>query len=210
MNCSTPGFPVHHQLPEFTQTHIHRVGDAAQPSHPLLFPSPPAPCPSRHQSLFQHHNSKALILWLLIFFMVQLTHSYMTTGKTIALTIWTFVTTCFLYLICCLGWSELFFHEARCTSGFWRNLNIFVHEAEIKRCLAPWKKSCDQPRQHIKKQRHYFANKDPSSQGSGFSSSHVWMWELDCEEGWAPKNCAFELWCWRRLLRVPWTARRSN
>ena len=55
--------------------------------------------------------------------------------------------------------------------------------------LAPWKKSYDQPRQHIKKQRCYFANKGPSSQGYGFSSSHVWMWELDYKESWAPKNC---------------------
>ena len=53
MNHSTPGLPVHHQLPEFTQTHIHRVGDAIQPSHPLSSPSPPAPNPSQHQSLFQ-------------------------------------------------------------------------------------------------------------------------------------------------------------
>ena len=53
MNCSMPGFPVHHQLPEFTQTHIHRVTDAIQPSHPLLSPSSPAPYPSQHQSLFQ-------------------------------------------------------------------------------------------------------------------------------------------------------------
>ena len=53
MNRSTPGLPVQHQLPEFTQTHVHRVGDAIQPSHPLLSPSPPAPSPSQHQSLFQ-------------------------------------------------------------------------------------------------------------------------------------------------------------
>ena len=53
MNCSTPGLPVHHQLPEFTQTHIHRVSDAIQPSHPLSSPSPPAPNPSQHQSLLQ-------------------------------------------------------------------------------------------------------------------------------------------------------------
>ena len=59
-------------------------------------------------------------------------------------------------------------------------------------------------------QRQYFANKGPSSQSYGFSSSHVWMWELDYKESWAPKNDAFELWCWRRLLRVPWTAKRSN
>ena len=56
-NCSTPGLPVHHQLPEFTQTHVHRVCDAIQPSHPLLSPSPPAPNPSQHQSLFQWVNS---------------------------------------------------------------------------------------------------------------------------------------------------------
>ena len=56
---------------------------------------------------------------------------------------------------------------------------------------TPWKKIYDQPRQHIKKQRHYFANKGPSSQSYGFSSGHVWMWELDCEEGWAPKNWCF-------------------
>ena len=53
MNHSTPGLPVHHQLPEFTQTHVHQVTDAIQPSHPLSSPSPPAPNPSQHQSLFQ-------------------------------------------------------------------------------------------------------------------------------------------------------------
>ena len=66
--------------------------------------------------------------------------------------------------------------------------------------LTPWKESYDQPRQHIQKQRHYFANKGLSSQGYGqgygFSSGHVWMWELDCEEGWALKN-----WCvWSVVL----------
>ena len=53
MNRSTPGLPVHHQLPEFTQTHAHRVDDAIQPSHPLLPPAPPAPNPSQHQGIFQ-------------------------------------------------------------------------------------------------------------------------------------------------------------
>ena len=57
--------------------------------------------------------------------------------------------------------------------------------------LVPWKKSYDQPRQHIKKQRYYFANKGLSSQSYGFSSSHVWMWELDYKESWAPKNWCF-------------------
>ena len=76
--------------------------------------------------------------------------------------------------------------------------------------LAPWKKSYDQPRQQIKQQRYYFANKGPSSQSYGFSSRHVWVCEMDYKESWEPKNWCFELWCWRRLLRVPWTARRSN
>ena len=134
MNLSTPGLPVHHKLPEFTQTHVHRVGDAIQPSHPLLSPSPLAPNPFHHQSfsnestlrmrwpkywsfscsiipskehpglisfrmdwlallavqgtlksLLQHHSSKPSILWRSAFFTVQLSHPYMTTGKTIAL-----------------------------------------------------------------------------------------------------------------------------
>ena len=139
MNCSTPGLPIHHQFLEFTQTHVHRVSDAIQPSHPLSSPSPPAPNPSQHhfsnestlrmrwpkywsfsfsiipskevpglisfsmdwwdllavqwtlKSLLQHHSSKASILWRSAFFTVQLSHSYMTTRKTIALTRWTFV-----------------------------------------------------------------------------------------------------------------------
>ena len=61
-----------------------------------------------------------------------------------------------------------------------------------------------------KKQRHYFVNKGPSSLSYGFSSSHVWMWELDYTKAECWRIDAFELWCWRRLLRVPWTARRSN
>ena len=134
MICSTPGLPVHHQLPEFTQTHVHQVSDAIQPSHPLSSPSP-SPNPSQHHSLFQwvntshevakvlefhfsiipskeipglisfrmdwldllavqgtlksllqHHSSKASILRCSGFFTVQLSHPYVITGKTIALT----------------------------------------------------------------------------------------------------------------------------
>ena len=61
--------------------------------------------------------------------------------------------------------------------------------------VAPWKKSYDQLRQYVKKQRHYFANKSPSSQSYGFSSSDVWMWELDSKERWAQKN-----WCFWTLV----------
>ena len=140
MNHSRPGFPIQQQHPEFIQTHVHRIGDAIQPSHPLSSPSPPAPSPFQHQDLFQwvnsshevaknwsfsfsispsnehpglisfrmdrldllavqgtlksllqHHSSKASILRCSAFFIVPLSHSYMTTGKTIALTRRTFV-----------------------------------------------------------------------------------------------------------------------
>ena len=75
--------------------------------------------------------------------------------------------------------------------------------------LAPWKKNYDQTRQHIKKQRYYFAKKVPSSQSHGFSSSHIWMWKLDYKEPEHWRINAFQPWCLRRLLRFPWTARRS-
>ena len=66
-----------------------------------------------------------------------------------------------------------------------------------------WKKSYDQPRQHIKKQRHYFANKGPSGQGYDLSSCQVWMWELDCEESWAPKNWCFGTVVLEKTLESP-------
>jgi len=149
----TPGLPVHHQLPELAQTHVHQISDAIQPSHPLSSPSPPALNLSQHQGLFQwvssshqvakvlesfsfsfsispsneysglisfrmdwldllavqgtlksllqYHSSKASILQRSAFSIVQLSHPYMTTGKTIALTRRTFVGK----VICCLGWS---------------------------------------------------------------------------------------------------------
>ena len=90
--------------------------------------------------------------------------------------------------------------------------------------LAPWKKSYDQPRQHIKKQRHYSANKDPSSKSRDITlptkihlvKAVVFPVVMYGCESWTIKKAecrridAFELWCWKRLLRVPWTARRSN
>ena len=69
--------------------------------------------------------------------------------------------------------------------------------------LTPWKKSYDQPRQHIKKQRHYFADKGPSSQSYGFSSSCVWMWELYYKESWAPKNWCFWTVVLEKTLESP-------
>ena len=76
--------------------------------------------------------------------------------------------------------------------------------------LIPWKETYNQPRQHIKKQRHYFVNKGPSSQEYGFSSSLIWMWELDYKESWVQKNWWFWSVVLEKLLRVPWSARRSN
>ena len=75
-----------------------------------------------------------------------------------------------------------------------KSLQMMTETMKLK-TLAPWKKNYDQLRQHIKKQRHYFVNKGPSSQGYGFSSSHVWMWVLDYKESWEPKN-----WCFRTVV----------
>ena len=83
MNRSTPGLPVHHKLPEFTQTHVYRVGDAIQPSHPLSSPSPPAPNPFQHQGLFQWVNSShevAKVLEFQLLYSVNIT--FIWTGKT--------------------------------------------------------------------------------------------------------------------------------
>ena len=73
-----------------------------------------------------------------------------------------------------------------------------------EKMLAPWRQSYDQPRQYIKKQRHYFANKDLSNQSYGFSSSQT------IKKSEHQRIDGFELWCWRRFLKVPWTSRRSN
>ena len=81
----------------------------------------------------------------------------------------------------------------QCQTLFWgapKSLQMVTAAMKLK-TLVPWKKSYDQTRQHIKKQRHYFTNKDPYSQSYGFSSSHVWTWELDCKESWALKNWCF-------------------
>ena len=76
--------------------------------------------------------------------------------------------------------------------------------------LFPWLKNYDQTIQHTKKQRHYFANKGPSSQSYGFSSSHIWMWELEYKESWVLKNWCFWTVVLEKTLKSSWTARRSN
>ena len=81
-------------------------------------------------------------------------------------------------------WQTLLF-------GAPKSLQMMTAAMKLKDENTPWEKSYDQPRQHIKKQRHYFANKHQSNQGYGFSSGHVWIWELDYKERWAPKNWCF-------------------
>ena len=83
-----------------------------------------------------------------------------------------------------------------------KSLQMVTAAMKLK-TVSPWRKGYDQPRQHIKKQRHYFANKGSSSQSYGFYSSHVWMWELDHNEGWMPKNCCFWTVVLEKTLESP-------
>ena len=97
---------------------------------------------------------------------------------------------------------------------FWgapKSLQVVTAAMQL-RCLFLGRKVMTNLDSILKKQRHYFANKGPSSQSYGFSSSHVWMWDyyLTIKKAECWRIDAFQLWCWRRLLRVPWTARRSN
>ena len=90
------------------------------------------------------------------------------------------------------------------TLFFWDPKSLQMVTAAMKlKMLIPWKESYDQPRQHIKKQRHYLVSKGPSSQGYGFSSSHVWMWELDYEESWVQKNWCFWTVVLEKTLESP-------
>ena len=87
---------------------------------------------------------------------------------------------------------------------------MVIAAMKLKDAYTPWQESYDQPRQHIKKQRHYFANKGPLVKATVFPvvmcGCEIWTMKIaECQ-----RIDAFELWCWRRLLRVPWTARRSN
>ena len=155
VSCSTPGLPVHQRLPEFTQTHIHQVSDAIQPSHPLSSPSSPAPIPP---SIRVFSNESTLRM----------------------------------------RWPK-----------YWSFSFSIIPSKEIPGLISfrmDWLDLLvvqDQPKQHIKKQRHYFFNKGPSGQGCGFSSSHVWMWELDHKESWAPKNWCFWTVVLEKTLESP-------
>ena len=87
--------------------------------------------------------------------------------------------------------------------GVSKSLQMVTTAMKLKEFSSPWKKSYDQTRQHIKKQRHYFADNVPSSQGYFFSSSYVWMWELDYKKSWAPKHCCFWTMVLEKTLESP-------
>ena len=89
-----------------------------------------------------------------------------------------------------------------CFLGLQNHCRWLLHPWNEK-MLTPWKESYDQSRQHIKKQRYYFANKGPSNQSYGFSSSYVWMWELDCKESWALNNRCFWIVVLEKILESP-------
>ena len=93
------------------------------------------------------------------------------------------------------------------TLFFWAPKSLQMVIAAMKLKDAYSLGSYDQPRQHIKKQRHCFVNKGPSSQGYGFSIGHVWMWSWTIKKAERQRIDAFDLWCWKRLLRVPWTCK---
>ena len=93
--------------------------------------------------------------------------------------------------------------------GFQNHCRWWLQPWNLK-MLAPWKKSCDQPRQDIKMQRHYFADTGPSSQSYDFSSSNVWMWELDCKESWVLKNWCFWTVVLEKTLESPWDCKETK
>ena len=98
--------------------------------------------------------------------------------------------------------SEVVVPFHACASNVWCCF-IFSPYSILILAITPWKESYDQHRQHIKKQRHYFVNKSPSSQGYGFSNGHVWMWELDYKESWVLKNWRFWTVVLEKTLEIP-------
>ena len=190
MDCSTPGLPVHHQLPEFTQTHVHWVGEAIKPSHPLICPLLLLPwifssirvfsnesvllsrwpkywsfsfsiSPSNEysglisfrmdwldllgvqgtlKSLLQHHSSKASVLLHSAFFIVQLAHLYMTTGKAIALTRQTFVVPCSVLTV--VSWPSYQF--------LW---SLFYKSTHFKGAILVWSTQISLPRQRARRRK---------------------------------------------------------
>ena len=234
MNRSTPGLLVHHQLLELTQTHVHRVRDAIQPSHPLLSPCPPAPNPSQHQSLFQwvnsshrwpkywsfsfnvspsnehpgqisfrmnwlnlpavqgtlkshlhHHSSKSSILERSDFFTVQLSHPYMTTGKTIALTRRTLIGKVMSLLLSML--SRL----------------VITFLPRSKRLLISWLQSPSAKAQHSENSDHGIQSHNFMANRWGNNGNSGWLYF-----GGLQNHCKWWLQTWNEKALAPW--KKSN
>ena len=162
MDCSRPGFPVHHQLPDLAQTYVHRVSDAIQPPHPLSLHSPPAFTLSQYKGLSQWVSSSHQVAKVLD---LQLQHQVFPVN----------IQDWFP-----LGLTGLIFLQSKGLSRVFSTPQFKII-----------KSSYDKSRQRIKKQRYHFPNKGLYSQSYGLSRSHVQMGELDHIEGWVPKNWCF-------------------
>ena len=153
MDCSTPGLPVHHQLPEFTQTHVHRVGDAIQPSHPPSSPSPPSIFPSIR--VFSKESVLCLRWPKYWNFSFSISPSNEYSGL----------------ISFRMHWLDLLAVQETLKSL----LQHHSPKVSILQCSAFFIVQLSHPYMTIKNRRCYFANKGPFSQSYGFSGSHVWM-----------------------------------
>ena len=167
MNRSTSGLSLHQQLPEFTQTHIHRVSDAIQPSHPLSSSSPPAPNPSQHQSLFQWVSSSHEVAKVLEF-------------------------------------------QPQHQSFQWAPRTDLLQNGLVGSPCSPRDSQESSPTPQFKSRGIILSTKVHLVKAMVFPVAMYGCesWTINKAEHW--RIDAFKLWRWRRLLRVPWTARRSN
>ena len=170
MDCSMPGFPVHYQLPGPAQTHVHRVSDAIQPSHPLLSPSSPTFNLFQHQGLFQWVSSLHQVAKVLEFHIRVLL---------------TIIGEKYKYS---MKFGQ-YISSASCGILYYAKLGD--KSVRVRPTMYTFVLS------------HDFTNKGPSSQGCGFSSSYVWMWELDHKERWMLKNQCFWTVVWEKTLESP-------
>ena len=173
MNHRTPGLPVHHQLPEFTQTHVHWVGDVIQPSHPIIpFSSYPQSFPASES--------------------FQMSHLFTSGGQSIRVSGSASVLPMKTQDWSPLGWTGSISLQSK-------GLSKVFSTPQFKSI----KSSYDKSRQHIKKQRYHFANKGLYRQSYGHSRSHVQMGELDHIEGLAPNNWCFWTMMMEKTLQSP-------
>ena len=197
MNCSMTGFPLHQQLPELAQTHVHPVSGHAVISSSVV------PFSSCLQS-FPASGS------------FPMSQFFTSVGQSIAVSASASVFPMNIQDWFPLQLPGLILHSKGLSRVF-SSATVQKHQffsaqlsfdpispwISASAMLVPWKKSYDKPRQHIKMKRHYFADKGLSSQSYAFSNSHVWIWELDHKESWVPKNWCFWTVMLEKTVRVP-------